>query len=252
MYHQHNFFFESIHKPSRKKKRHTLSITLKRKQASSPIVNLSLLLILSLSLLTTSCQKGDAGPAGPAGATGATGAQGVPVTENVIYSDWFKPASYTKDTVFGTYGFYYNDAAPAITAGIIDSGTVIAFGKLNGYVTSIWPTNQVPALPIAITYMYGSSANIDTWSALITPGNLEIQLQSSQNAYGSISNAHQFRYVIMPGGAHTTASGVTPTLHTGYATGIPGVKSTGSPAPGGLDYAHMPYAELCQRLGIPQ
>jgi hypothetical protein len=224
------------------------SITLTRKFNLSPITCLSLILILSVSMLFTSCQKGDTGPIGPAGATGPQGTTG---TANVTYSDWFQPASYIKDTVFGTWGFYYNEAAPAITAGILDSGTVITFGKLNGYVTSIWPTNQVEALPIVITYLYGSGTNIDTWSALLDTANLRIQLQSSLNAYGGISNAHQFRYVVIPGGVHATTS-VTPGLQTGQANTLSGTHSTGSPAPSGVDYTKMTYQELCQKLGIPE
>src|SRR5579859_2606030 len=90
-----------------------LSVFLNRK--------LSLVVILSLSIfiMGQSCKKGDVGPAGPAGATGAagstgaTGATGATGTANVIYSDWFTPGSYTKDTVFGTYGFYYDKATTA-------------------------------------------------------------------------------------------------------------------------------------------
>ena len=67
-------------------------------------VHIICLLIVSLSLLTllfSSCSKGPAGPAGPAGVAGAPGATG---TANVIYSAWFQPSPYIKDTIFGTYG----------------------------------------------------------------------------------------------------------------------------------------------------
>src|SRR5580658_1197760 len=99
-----------------------LSMTPTRKSPLSPVTFLSL--ILAISILATSCQKGDTGPVGPAGPGGATGAQGPQGdtgTANVIYSNWFTPASYVKDTIFGTWGFYFNEAAPAITAGILDS-----------------------------------------------------------------------------------------------------------------------------------
>jgi hypothetical protein len=182
----------------------------------------SLLSLVFLSaIIISSCSKG---PAGPQGTTG---------TANVIYSAWFKPSTYTKDTVFGTYGFYFNQAAPDITQQVLDSSVVITYGKLDGYVASIWPTNQVAPLPIIITYMDGASADIDTWSALLTPGNIEIQLQSSLNAYGGISNAHQFRYVIIPGGV-----------------------AAARPAPGSTssvpDYANMSYQQLCSTFNIPE
>jgi hypothetical protein len=190
--------------------------------------NYLLLLSITFMLMTASCGKdgavgpaGQTGPQGPAGiagtagtagtsgakgATGVTGVTGATGTANVIYSDWIKPVSYKKDTVFGTYNFYYDIAASKITQAILDNGSVIVYGKLDGYVSSIWPTNQVSALPIEITYMDGATADIDSWSDYCTVGNIRINLASSLNAYGSISNAHQFRYVIIPGGVHTLGS----------------------------------------------
>jgi len=70
----------------------------------SPIVAL-----LMLSAMTPSCKKGDTGPAG---------------TANVIFSDWFTAAPWTKDTVFDVYGFNYTQDAPAITRNVLDSGTM--------------------------------------------------------------------------------------------------------------------------------
>jgi hypothetical protein len=193
-------------------------------------------LFLFISYALISCKKGDTGPAGPAGST------------NVVYSDWFTPPSYIKDTIFGTWGFDYNKAVTEITQQVIDSGAVITFGKLDGYVTSVWPTNQVAPLPILITYMDGSSPNIDTWSAYLTPGNLRINLVSSLNAYGSISNAHQFRYVIIPSGGTKNDASVQPGL----------ISASGKqPDASALhvvvqNYKQMSYAEICQRLGIPE
>ena len=197
-----------------------------RKIPATTTILLQLGSIFLTSLLFLSCKKGDTGPAG------ATG------TANVIYSDWFTPASYKKDTIFGTYGFSADKAVTALTQPIVDSGTVIVFGKLDGYISSVWPTAQVSALPISITYMDGSSPNIDTWSALITTGNLRIRLVSSLNAYGSVSNAHQFRYIIIPGGTKATAS-----LRPGQVTGRGNVL---------LNYSQMSYEEVCQQLGVPQ
>jgi hypothetical protein len=193
----------------------------------------SLFLFSGLLISAVSCQKGTAGPAGPPG------------TANVIYSDWFTPAAYVKDTVFGSYGFSYDTAIAGLTEPIIDSGTVIVFGQLDGYVTNIWPTGQTAALPITITYMDGASPNIDTWSALLSLGNLKIQLISSLNAYGGISNSHHFRYVIIPGGVK--ASAVSPSLQEGgIETNAVGA-SAGNP-----DYTHMSYSQICTQLHIPE
>ncbi|MBB6110058.1 hypothetical protein SAMN05421821_108135 [Mucilaginibacter lappiensis] len=144
--------------------------------------------------------KTDGGWGAPVSFKGATGAQGPPGTANVMYTDWFTPTTYVKDTIFGSYGFYHDISIPAITQNVLDKGTVIAFAKLNGYVSSIWPTNQVGQLPIVITYMDGANANIDTWFDIASLGKVRVKLVSSLNAYGGISNAHQFRFVIIPGG----------------------------------------------------
>ena len=150
--------------------------------------------------------QGVAGTSGTNGATGAVGVTGATGTANVIYSDWVTPSSYTKDTIFSTYHFYADITASKITQAILDNGSVIVYGKLDGYNPIIWPTDQVSALPIEITYMSGATQNIDSWSSLITLGNVRIDLASSSNAYGSISNAHSFRYIIIPGGVHTLGS----------------------------------------------
>jgi hypothetical protein len=180
--------------------------------------NYLLLASITFMLFSASCGKdgsvgpqGPIGPTGPTGATGnngsngATGATGATGTANVIYSDWTTPSSYTQSTAFGTTHFYADIAATKITQSVLDQGTVLVYGKLDGYTTSIWPTDQVAQLPIEITYMNGNTQNIDSWSALVTLGNVRIDLASSSNAYPSISNLHQFRYVIIPGGVHTLA-----------------------------------------------
>jgi hypothetical protein len=175
-------------------------------------INYLLLLLTAVMLFAASCGKdGSVGPAGPAGAAGpvgtggAAGAKGDPGTANVIYSDWIKPATYTKTTVFSTIHFSYNIAATKVTQAILDNGTVIVYGKLNGYNPIIWPTDHVGQLPIALTYLVGTDGNIDTWSAITSVGNIQIDLASSLNQYSNISNAHSFRYVIIPGGVKTTA-----------------------------------------------
>ncbi|MGJ7033780.1 hypothetical protein [Niabella hirudinis] len=208
----------------------------------------------------TSCKKGDTGPAGPQGATGAqgtqgqtgaqgaqgqtgatgstgatgqqgtTGAQGPAGTANVQYSDWFTPSTYAVSPHFGIYEFVFDKAAPAITQAILDKGTVLVYGKLNGYNTSLWPANQTAQLPINILYQIGTATNTDTWSAIATVGNLRIKLVSSMNAYsssGEISPAHAFRYVIIPGSV---------------AIALANGRSINS----------LSYAQLCGTLNIPQ
>ena len=198
-----------------------------------------------------SCTKGDqgpAGPAGPTGATGATGAQGSTGSANVVYSQWFTPPSYIKDTVFGIYGFYYDKATTDITQPVLDSGIVLTYGKLDGYVSSIWPTNQVGQLPITVTYQEGSSTYVDTWQAFATLGNLTIQFQDNLDLYNGISNAHKFRYIIIPGAQKSAVASVKSGIY--YSNG----RKLDANAVNGViqNYKTMSYAQVCARLGIEE
>jgi hypothetical protein len=201
-----------------------------------------------LALVLNSCSKGDQGPAGPAGPTGATGAQGPTGSANVVYSQWFTPPSYIKDTIFGVYGFIYNKATTDITQAVLDSGMVLTYGKLDGYTTAIWPSSQVGQLPITVTYQEGATTYVDTWQAFATLGNLTIQFQDDLDLYGSISNAHQFRYIIIPGGKKSTVASVKSGIY--YSNG----RQLDANAVNGVirNYQHMSYAQVCQRLGIDE
>jgi hypothetical protein len=142
---------------------------------------------LLLLFVAASCKKGDTGPQGPEG------------NANVIYSDWFTPSTYKKDTLFGLWGFSHTQPAPGITQSILDSGVVITYAKLLGYNPAVWPAGHVGQMPITISYMQGGLQN-DTWSARALVGSLRIRFTNDHNIYTSISNTHQFRYVIIPGG----------------------------------------------------
>ncbi|MBO9566813.1 MAG: hypothetical protein J7621_28835 [Niastella sp.] len=169
-----------------------------------------LILLCVLAISATQCKKGDTGPQGPPG------------TANVIYSEWFTPNPYIKDTIFGTWGFKYNKAAPLITQQILDSGSVLTFGKLLGYNPAVWPTNVVQQLPIQITYKQSGNTNTDTWSARVSPGNVQIRFVNDFNEYNVIATQHQFRYIIIPGGAK------------------------------GVRMARRSYEEICKEYGIPE
>jgi len=183
---------------------------------------------LTIVLVFTSCKKGDVGPQGPQGPAGAQGAQGQqgeqgPAgTANVIYSPWFTATPWIKDTIFGIWGFNYNQAAPEITQQLLDSGVVLTFGKLYGYNPLIWPDGQVGQLPIPINYILSGTSYTDNWSALITPGNVHIRFTDDQNYYTSISTSHQFRYIIIPGGS------------------------------AGNRIAQLSYKEICRKYNIPE
>ncbi|WP_183564073.1 hypothetical protein [Mucilaginibacter sp. SP1R1] len=128
------------------------------------------------------------------------GPKGDPGTANVIYSDWFTPPTYTKTVVFGLNTLTYNLVEPKITQAILDQGVVVVYAKLNGYVPSVWPTDQVSPLPVTINYLSGTTSEIDTWSGLYSVGNVQISFKNNNNLYSSLATAHSFRYVIIPGG----------------------------------------------------
>lgn len=197
------------------------------------LINLQLLLITLL--LGAGCAddgaQGPAGPAGPVGPAGPTGATGSP---NVIYGSWFTPGTYDATTIFSIKTFTHTEEVPEITEEILNTGVVLVYAKLNGYTTTIWPTDQVGLLPITLTYVDGSTV-WDTWSATTSVGELKIAFVNSGNIYGSISNQHQFRYVIIPGGVAASGGRVAGQLN-------------------GDDLARlrtMPYAEAMAFLGIP-
>ena len=50
-----------------------------------------------------------------------------------------------------------------------------------------------------INYMQGG-LQVDTWQAYVKPGNWRVRFTNDHNIYTSISNTHQFRYIIIPGG----------------------------------------------------
>lgn len=166
--------------------------------------------IAIFAILLISCKKGDTGPTGSPG------------TANVMYSEWFRPATYRKDTIFGIWGFNYDKAEPKITQQILDSGTVLTFGKLLGYNPAVWPTNRVSQLPILINYMQSGGVNLDTWSSLITPGNIRIRFVNNRNEYNAIATQHEFRYIIIPGGVSLTGRG------------------------------SLTYEDICRKYGIPE
>jgi hypothetical protein len=204
-------------------------------------IRLSPIMLLAVALFVSGCADdgapgpaGPTGPSGPAGPTGATGPAGATGTANVIYGEWFKPESYKSESVFGIQYFTHNHAVPAITQEILDTGVVLVYAKLLGYNSIVWPVTQVGQLPINITYMQGGLQS-DTWSGYPSVGNIKIQFTNSNNIYTSISTAHVFRYVIIPGGVADAGGRVAP-LDSEYITRL---KS-------------LSYADAMAELGIPE
>ena len=131
----------------------------------------SLLLALALSMCSKQGPAGATGATGPQGPAGPKGAKGDTGTANVMYSKW--------DSAFsGTSAVW---SVPAITQGILDSGTVLVYVDQNGYV-----------YPLPYDNVNGSGFYIND---LLRPGQISLYCASGYNL-----NQFKFRYVIIPGG----------------------------------------------------
>lgn len=168
-----------------------------------------------------------------------------------MYGDWFTATPWVKDTVFNVWHFDYVKSYAEITQNILDSGTVITFGKLLGYNPSIWPTGQVGQMPISLTYQSGSVMT-DTWSSNIALGQVTIDFANDKNYWSSIATSHQFRVVIIPGGKHVAASAADATVYTRTGRAIDAATYDANIESVAKGWKQMSYEEICDRLGIPQ
>ncbi|SHJ95066.1 collagen-like protein [Pseudozobellia thermophila] len=172
-------------------------------------------MFMSIGLLTTSCSKdGDVGPIGPQGEQGIQGEEGPqgpqgPAGEdgnaNVIASEWFS-LSFEKTLVNGIPHFNGNRAAPEITSDIVEEGTVIVYGKLNGYVESIWPTDKVAQFPITVMHYVLGDTQIAVYKAYISEGNIQINITENNDIHDGVSPYDRFRYVVIPSSSTTGKS----------------------------------------------
>lgn len=189
-------------------------------------ISFSFATFIALSILLTAC-KGDTGPVGPqgnvgpqgptgatgpqgptgaTGATGATGPQGpagpagpAGSLTNVTYSAWFQPtfATVTPGTANQWSSFTSVRSAPSITQAIIDQGIVITYMRSSPTSLLFTGTGQVTQLP----YVDDRDVNfMKSWIPSV--GNLTIAYSSSlpYSLTGINNSAHNFRYVVIPGG----------------------------------------------------
>lgn len=184
--------------------------------------------------------QGIIGPSGPVGATGPQGLQG-PVgpqgpagsLTNVIYSAWFAPtfATVTPGASNQWSSFTSVRSTPSITAAIRDNGIVLVYMRSTTNSLIFSGTDQVTQLP----YVDDRDVNyMKSWIPSV--GNLTIAYSSSI-PYGlaTVNNwAHNFRYVIIPGG--TLGTKITSGPAAGYT--VQQIKS-------------MSYAQVAALFNIP-
>jgi hypothetical protein len=187
-------------------------------------------LLLCLAFIFIGCE-GDEGPAGPAGPTGATGPEGPPGTANVIYSEWFSPATWVAGTTFGVAERAYTMTTSSLTADIISHGVVLVYMKFVGMAPAIYqlPVTIIPSAP-GSTYCFMHRAEPGSVKAIY------YLLSSPTTDPGVIASSNQVRYVLIPGGVLATSA---------ERAGITSARLAGS-------LPSMPYAEVCRLFDIPE
>lgn len=151
--------------------------------------------LLAATVLIGACKKGDPGPAGEKGdkgdpgAQGATGGKGDAGTANVLYSDWID-LRYALDTASATFFTQINEAK--VTEDLISKGEIKVFINLGSSAQKV-----VTPLPFV-----SGEAQI---APVFAPG--VIELDANVNASTVTDQAtgnkfRQYRYVLIPGGAH--------------------------------------------------
>jgi hypothetical protein len=150
--------------------------------------------------------KGDAGPQGETGPQGEAGPQGETGSANVIFSNWFTPNAWTTRNSFSNLRqFYFDESAPRINEEILNESVIQVYAKLNGYVSSFDLFDKVVQLPFYVIYS-PTTDEADQWSYRASVGNMRIVFENNKNTYTSITNTHQFRYVIIPGAVNARLS----------------------------------------------
>jgi hypothetical protein len=152
--------------------------------------------------------QGPAGATGAIGAAGATGPQGPAGTANVLYTPWVTPTSWSHLVGYGSQDIIrHTELIPAITAAIVQGGTVLCYAQLDDYNTTIWPDGQIGQMPITVMFKYNGVEAIDTWEITIATGSSAIEVYDSNNNYlNSTFTESLFRWVIIPGGSAVSGS----------------------------------------------
>jgi hypothetical protein len=176
-------------------------------------------LLLCVALVAFGCGgKGDTGPAGPKGATGSA---------NVIYSDWYSPATWAAAAEFGIATRTYTMTTTSLTQEIIDNGVVLVYMRFFGF------NPAIVQLPIVLPDV-GLS-----FSFRAAEGSIKVVYYSpaaTSTTPSIIPSTNQVRYVLIPGGAVAAsmqASGLS------YEREIANMKS-------------MSYSEVCRTYGVPE
>lgn len=175
----------------------------------------SILLCLALAGLGCSGEDGERGPAGPAG------------TANVIYSDWYAPATWVAGTAFGIAERSYTMTTSLLTQEIIDNGVIIVYMRFVGLNPEV---NQLPILLADVHLSFFIRAQAGSIKVVYynvnTPG----------TDPGGIPSENLVRYVLIPGGVLADVA---------LSEGVTREELAGS-------LRAMPYAEMCRVFDIAE
>lgn len=190
--------------------------------------------LLLVAVLFVSCKKGDPGPAGEQGPTGAQGPQGPqgvqgPVgTANVLYSGWVYATNF-RDSIIDNSSMHIADIVePKLTTDMVQKGAILVYFTYGG---GVFPLPH-------ITNAGGKSSIINFIPRV---GKFTITRYTLDNSNSvNLSTVLQYRYILIPGGVSTSSAGKE--IREGRAA----VLDDGTV----IDYAHMSYVEICQKLHI--
>lgn len=151
--------------------------------------------LLAATVLIGACKKGDPGPPGEKGdkgdpgAQGATGSKGDPGTANVLYSDWLD-LGYSVDQATGVFFTQIDEAK--VTDDLLSKGEIKVYINLGSAAQKIVSPLPFVSGDVQITPGYA-------------PGLIELDANvdaSTVTDPASGKKFRQYRYVLIPGGAH--------------------------------------------------
>jgi len=151
--------------------------------------------LLAAAVLIGACKKGDAGPPGEkgdkgdAGAQGATGSKGDAGTANVLYSDWLDLTFSQSQT---SSVFFTQIKETRLTDDLLSKGEIKVYINLGTAAKKV-------VLPLPLI---SGTAQI---TPLYAPGVIELDANgnaSTATDQTTGDKTRQYRYVLIPGGAH--------------------------------------------------
>ena len=156
----------------------------------------SIILLLNVLLIGCSAEDGAIGPQGEQGPVGPTGPVGQDGNSGVIVSEWFGPDGQiginNSYTIYAEFERNIVDVPP----NILDTGTVLVYARLDGFVPEVWPAGHVTQLPITIS----TRIQNHHFTYYFSDNTLKIRYRQDPLEEDLFPVDSRFRYVIIPPG----------------------------------------------------